>query len=187
MRNILVFGVMLCLGFTLSAQNLNLPIHVGYFAPYGTHIGLKVGTSLGGKDWKSNTQNEINRLHTIKINPQVGYFMQLNVQKNILFNVEFEYRTHSSNRSFYPLVSVGMGYLAGFQRQDGTVNLGTGEIDHNIKTIHHFVPTINLGFGRTPQQKFGYYFKLFYGSKISTVYAAFFGAELGVIFHIIKK
>ena len=83
-------------------------------------------------------------------------------------------------------MSIGAGYLLARQKQGGTVNLGTGEIEDDVESLHYFLPTVNAGFRLIPKKKVGYYFKLFYGRKITGQQedSVFFGLETGVNFNI---
>lgn len=76
-----------------------------------------------------------------------------------------------------------MGYLLAFQRQDGSLNLGTGEIDYRYDASNYLLTTLNIGLGVAPKKHLGYYFKATHGRKLSiqNANAAFVGISTGLI------
>ena len=188
-QEILIILLVLVSGYHLQAQDQGIPIQVGYYAPFGIHLGAKVGSAFTLKSWSPTEEEGRHKIHALEIQPQIGYFQYPTVQENLLVNAEIVYRNRKSDKRFYRMASIGLGYIAGFQRQGGTVDLSTGDIAHDVETLHQFAPTINLGFGKDPSGKLGYYFKVFYGGQLGgpTENAAFFGAEVGLAFWIAKN
>lgn len=184
MNRVLILLIVCCTSCQLLIGQKSKTVAVAYFAPYFGQIGGKVGLAFDLKTWQGNSAK--GNMHQLKVSPQLGYFVYPNVQENLFINSELTYQINSPDKRFYPMVGLGLGYLLGRQRQDGSVDLATGTISHNREALHHLVPTLSLGLGRKTEKSVGYYFKAFFGRKItfSAEYAAFFGLELGVNFKL---
>ncbi|KAA3636528.1 MAG: hypothetical protein DWQ02_08115 [Bacteroidetes bacterium] len=173
----------------LKGQNTKMPVSIGYFAPYGVQYGAKAGISIPWKNWESDRKEDQIRSYNLTLDPQIGYFVFPEVQNNFFLNMELAIRSHKNEKRFSPMASAGLGYLLGLQKQEGSVNLATGEIDFETTALHYFVPTVSLGFNIKPKKSMGYYFKGFFGRKIirglegSTI----IGAEAGITFNINQK
>jgi|688.fasta_scaffold233186_1 hypothetical protein len=165
------------------AQNNNKEWQVGYFAPYISNMGGTVGYAFDLKELEDNSKEKRKRKQRLQFLTQLGYFAQTNVSRNLLLNPELVYRWNKSDKRFFLTSSVGAGYLLAFQRQDGTLNLGTGEIDYRYAALNHFLPTLNLGLGVEPKKHLGFFFKATYGRKLSVqnANAAFVGLSTGLI------
>lgn len=179
----LLYVVIGLISSAVVAQNSHKEWQVGYFAPYISNMGGSVGYAFNlkelGKD--SNEQKKSNQ--RLQLLTQLGYFTQNNVAHNLLFNPELVYRWNKLDKRFFLTSSVGTGYLLAFQKQNGTLNLGTGEIDYRYKTLNYFLPTLNIGLGVDPKKHIGFYFKATYGRKLSVhnTNAAFLGISTGLI------
>ena len=171
------------------AQKKNGEWQFGYFAPYLTHVGgtaaFAFDLNVLGGDSNVKSKSE----HFLQISSQLGYFTQSKVSQNILLNPELVYRWKKSGKRFFLSSSVGTGYLLSFQRQDGVLNLGTGEIDYRYDALNYFLPNINLGLGLEPKKHLGFYLKATYGRKISVhnANAAFVGVSAGIILKFTLK
>lgn len=179
---LLLFAVLLSSNI-LAQTKKNVLIDLGYYGPYAIQIGGKLGTSFELIAWDSDKSNKVR--HSLNIGPQIGYFInpiQKELQKNSFINSEVLYKRQKSNNGLYPTASVGLAYMLGVQSTGGTVNLGTGNIRRTTRTIHYFVPTLNIGFARDPLKRVGYYFKGFYGRRISKQVdgSGYFGLEFGL-------
>jgi hypothetical protein len=165
------------------AQNNNKEWQVGYFAPYISNMGGTVGYAFDLKELEDNSKEKRKRKQRLQFLTQLGYFAQTNVSRNLLLNPELVYRWNKSDKRFFLTSSVGAGYLLAFQRQDGTLNLGTGEIDYRYDALNYFLPTLNLGLGVEPKKHLGFFFKATYGRKLSVqnANAAFVGLSTGLI------
>ncbi len=179
---LLVFVALWCANGVL-AQSKPSSMYLGYFAPYGIQIGAKVGTSFEVKQWDASKSS---RSFSLSVRPHVGYFSFPDVQHNFLVNTEVVLRTRKSAKRFAPLASLGLGYILGRQRTDGTVDLGTGKRTFNVDTLHQLAPTIGLGFDVLPKKRLGFFLHAFYGPSLISqrANAAFFGLELGVLFNL---
>ncbi len=182
MKNTIAILFILLKCSATMAQDKAIPIDIGYFAPYVLQVGGKIGTSFELKNWKPQDETEKQIIHSLSISPQIGYFFNPNIQRNFLINTELVYKRKKSPTKIYPTASIGLGYMLGVQQQDGAVNLATGKIEKNTKSINYFVPTLNIGFAKDPKKILGYYFKASYGRRISTEVedSALFGLELGL-------
>ncbi len=180
---------MLATGHSISGQERSTELSVGYFAPYGLQFGGKIGASFNYKQWKLNAEDGAAPIHKLNINPQLGYFVNPDVQQNVLFNTELSYQRKKANKRFAPIAALGLGYLLAFQQLGGTVNLANGQIHTEKETLHYFTPTLNLGFEVEPKKSIGYYFKLFYGRKFGAqrVDSSIFGVEFGMLLKMKKK
>jgi hypothetical protein len=165
------------------AQNNNKEWQVGYFAPYISNMGGTVGYAFDLKELEDNSKEKRKSKQRLQLLTQLGYFAQTNVSRNLLLNPELVYRWNKSDKRFFLTSSVGAGYLLAFQRQDGTLNLGTGEIDYRYDALNYFLPTLNLGLGVEPKKHLGFFFKATYGRKLSVqnANAAFVGLSTGLI------
>jgi outer membrane receptor protein involved in Fe transport len=162
----------LCFARPASAQ-----LQVGYFAPWLTNVGGTVGYAFA---WKDGAQ------HQLQVLPQLSYFSQLQVSSNVMLHPELVYRRGGAERRFYWSSSVGAGYLLSLQRQDGTVDLGSGDLTHRTVSLHHFVPSVGLGLGLAPRKRLGYYLKASYGRsfRANAENAAFYGLSAGLVFQL---
>lgn len=107
----------------------------------------------------------------------------------MLFNPEVLYQWQKRDKRFFLLAALGTGYLLTFKKEDGILNLGTGEIEYSYKQLHSFVPNISLGFGVAPRKAFGFYFKAYYGRQLrfDAVNTAFIGLSTGILIHLKYK
>ncbi len=170
-------------------QEKKYTIQVGYFAPYGTQYGARIGTNILIKHWLEKTKRNENRSHTLSITPRIGYFVNPNIQKNYSLDANLVYRWYKQNHAIHPKIGLSAGYLNSLQNTDGTLSLSDGTITYNTRTLNSFIPTINIGFEKNRKTFIGYYISLFYGKKITAqeVNSAFFGAEIGISFNFKNK
>ena len=189
MKKTVIFLFIILIGSNIIAQDKTIPIDIGYFAPYLIHVGGKIGTSFELKNWKPDNELDSQKTHSLSISPQIGYFVNPDVQKNLLINSELVYKRKKSISKMYLTSSIGLGYMLGIQNQGGTVSLAKGTIERETKAINYLVPTLSIGFAKDPQKIVGYYLKGFYGRKISSQVkdSAFFGLELGLKINLKKK
>jgi hypothetical protein len=182
-KNILFSIFIGLLSSSVLAQNNNKEWQVGYFAPYISNMGGTVGFAFDLKELGDNSKEKRKSKQRLQILTQLGYFTQTNVSQNFLLNPELVYRWNISNKRFFLTSSIGAGYLLAFQRQDGTLNLGTGEIEYGYDALNYFLPTLNLGLGVEPKKHLGFFFKATYGRKLSVqnANAAFVGLSTGLI------
>jgi hypothetical protein len=170
------------------AQNNNKEWQVGYFAPYISNMGCIVGYAFDLKELGDNPNEKRKNKQHLQILTQFGYFTQTNVSQNFLLNPELVYRWNKSDKRFFLTSSLGAAYLLAFQRQDGTLNLGTGGIEYRYDALNYFLPTLNLGLGVEPKKHLGIFFKATYGRKLSVqnANAVFVGLSTGLIikFHL---
>ena len=190
MKNRLLVIIFTFFTIPLMCQIDSYPLYVSYFAPYGVQFGVKVGTSFHLKTWGFNKSDEVSKERHLSISPQIGYFINPNVQNNILLESALDYKWYKSGRKLHFITGIATGYLMGIKKRDGTVNLGSGNISNiDAETVHYFIPTINAGLEKDPGKSLGYYARAFYGRKIASEVEddAFFGAELGLIFNLFSK
>lgn len=177
------------MSYTVMAQKRTQEWQIGYFAPYITNIGGTIGHTLDIKKLGTSSIKQKKSVHRLQLLSQVSYFAQLKVSNNISLNPEIVYRWNKTDKHFFLSSSIGAGYLVSFQRQEGTVNLATGEIVYRNEAINYFLPNLNVGIGLDPKYHFGYYLKGTYGRKISpeTADAAFFSISTGMIIKFYSK
>ena len=182
-KYILLFVYIGLVSSSVLAQNNNKEWQVGYIAPYISNRGGTVGYAFDLKELGDHSTEKRQGRQRLQFLSQLGYFTQPNVSRNLLFNPELVYRWNKSDKRFFLTSSVGAGYLLSFQRQVGTLNLGTGEIDYRYDALNYFLPTLNLGLRVEPKKHLGFSFKVSYGRKLSTqnVNAAFVGLSTGLI------
>lgn len=164
-------------------ERRNRQLHIGYFAPYLTHIGGTLGYTFDVKKLKDNPLEPRKSNHRFQFATQISYSIQRSVSQNLFFHPELVYRWNRFDKRFFLSSSIGTGYLLSFQKQNGSLNLGTGQIDYRYEAINYFLPTLNLGFGLDPKTHFGFYFRTNFGNMLSVQNArsTFFGISSGVI------
>jgi hypothetical protein len=183
-RRTILLSIFTCLvTITLMGQITEKEWQVGYFAPYLSNLGGTVGYVFDLKELGEDSNEQRKNQQRLQLLTQLGYFTQTNVSQNILLNPELVYRWNKLDKRFFLTSSVGAGYLLSFQRQDGTLNLATGETDYRYEAQNYFLPTLNLGLGVTTKKHLGFYFKTTYGRKLSTqnANAGFVGISTGLI------
>lgn len=163
----MLFVLMGLMSFAVVAQNGIPAWQVGYFAPDISNVGGTVVYAFDLKALGENKRGESKSKQGLLLLSQLSYFAQTNVSHNLFFNPEMVYRWNKSDKRFFLTSSVGAGYLHSFQRQEGTLNLGTGEVDYGYAALNYFLPTLNLGLGVDPKKHSGFYFKASYGRKFS--------------------
>lgn len=184
LRTNILLCVFTCLiSFSVVAQKKDLEWQLGYFTPYLSNMGGTVGCAFDLKELGEDSREQRKSKQRLQLLTQLGYFTQTNVSHNILLNPEWVYKLNRLNKRFFLTSSVGTGYLLAFQRQDGALNLGTGEIDYRYEALNYFLPTLNIGFGVDPKKHLGFYFKTSYGRKLSAqnANAGFFAISSGLI------
>lgn len=184
MKKYILFSVFFgILSSFVLAQNNNKEWQVGYFAPYISNMGGTVGYAFDLRELEDNSTEQRKSKHRLQVLTQLGYFTQANVSQNFLLNPELVYRWNKLDKRFFLTSSVGTGYLLSFQRQDGSLNLGTGETDYRYDALNYFLPSSNIGLGVDPKKHLGFYFKATYGRKLSiqNANAAFVGISTGLI------
>ncbi len=171
------------------AQYGNKEWQVGYFAPYISNMGGIVGYACDLKELGESSKQQSTCKQRLQLLTQLGYFTQANVSHNLLLNPEMVYRWNKSDKRFFLTSSVGAGYLLSFQRQNGTLNLGTGEMEYSYDALNYFLPTVNTGLGVDPIKHLGFYFKATYGRKLGlqNENATFFGISTGLILNFNLK
>ena len=187
-RYILVSVLTLILFHSGLSQTRQSEWHIGYYAPYLTHVGAMAGMAFDIKAWSTLSETP-KREQRLQILTQWGYFRQIHVSDNIILNPEMVYRWNKKGDRFFVNSSIGTGYILSFQRQEGTLNLGTGESTNSYESIHYFVPTLSAGIGIDPKKYPGFYIKASFGRKLSVQNApdAFMSLATGVIYRFTSK
>ncbi len=172
-----------------NAQPREMQLQVGYLGPYITNVGVTVGHAMLIRKFEGNDNQPAKHTHRLRLLKQVGYFAQPGIGHNLIVNPELAYLWNRTGKLFFLSSSLGVGYLLSFQRQDGTLHLGTGEIEYRSDALNYFVPTINVGLGTEPRKHIGFFFKAFYGAKLSAQAAnsAFFGLATGITVNLHSK
>jgi len=139
---------------------------IGYFSPYISNLGCVAGVTLNLKNGEMKPEKK-SISDRMKLAAQLSYFSQLSVSNNILFNPQVLYRWQIPDKRFYLSSSIGTGYLLSIQKQEGLLNLASGEFDYRHEVINSFLPNIQLGFGAEPKRRLGFFLTFCYGSKLS--------------------
>ena len=186
----------LFIGSQLHAQeiptvenNEKYAIHLGYYAPFGLHMGIRLGLSYPFNLWTKETKEQETRMHRLDIINRVGYFVQPNIQRNFILDAALEYKWYTPNKKIHPKIGLGLGYMLARQNIGGSVNIANGGINFEKRSLHFFTPTASAGFEKNKEKPIGYYFNVFYGRKFTRqeVNSGFIGAELGLIVNIKKE
>jgi hypothetical protein len=168
LNNYIFLAVFLGLFYSaVLGQNSNKQWQVGYFTPYFSDRGVTVGYAFDLKELRDDSAEQRKSNHRLQILAQLGYYSQANLSNNILLNPELVYRWNKIDKRFFLTSSVGTGYLFTLQRQEGSLNLATGETDYRNDALNYFLPTLNMGLGVDPKKNVGFYFKTTYGKKFS--------------------
>lgn len=185
----LLFGFTCSMSLTAVAQKKTSEWQVGYYAPYLSNMGGTVGFAFDLKESGQNSTERKKSIHRFQLLTQLGYFSQLKTSNNIILNQEMVYRWNKKDKRFFLTSSIGAGYLLSIQRQDGTLNLGTGEISYRNDAFNYFLPNVNLGLGTNHKKHFGFYLKATYGRKLSSQSpgTAFMGISTGLILKFNSK
>jgi hypothetical protein len=155
--------------------------HVGYFSPFLTNVGISLGYEHELRKWQPDSLSGRKSTHRIGFASQVGYFHQFGVAHNVLLNPGVSYRWRGRSR-FFLSTAIGTGYLLSLQRQDGSVNLATGDVSYRSLPLSYFLPNVSVGCGVEPKRVLGFYFNVFYGRQISQDDGVgFLGLSTGVI------
>jgi hypothetical protein len=190
LRAYILLSIFTCLvSSSVVSQRSDFEWQVGYFNPYLTNMGGIFGCAFDLKELGENSKEQRKSKQKLQLSTQLGYFTQTNVSQNILLNPELVYKWNKIDKRFFLSSSVGAGYLLAFQRQDGTLNLGTGETDYRYEALSYFLPTLNIGFGVDPKKHLGFYFKTSYGRKFNTqnANAGFLAISTGLILKFDSK
>ncbi len=183
MRRLLILMMGLTMSWSIQAQEFDYSSwSFSYYAPYAIQAGLKVGKTIPINTWTTTTGKEQETDNSLLIQPQIAYFANPQVQQNYLANIELGYARTREDRKFYNIASIGLGFIYAQQFVDGSVAIGSGEVSHNKENINYFVPTINYEWGKKPKNKLGYYFKGFWGHRITGQRdnSGFLGLETGL-------
>jgi hypothetical protein len=189
-RTYILLSVFICLiASSVVAQRTDVDWQVGYFSPYLSNMGGTLGCAFDLKELGDDSKEQRKSKQRLQLLTQLGYFVQTNVSQNIMLNPELVYKWNALHKRFFLTSSVGTGYLLAFQRQDGALNLGTGETDYRFEARNYFLPSLNIGLGVDPKKRIGFYFKTTYGRKFSTqnANAGFFAVSVGLILKFNSK
>lgn len=110
--------------------------YLGVYAPYVLQSGARAGISLPIKTWSSQTRRQNTRLHSLDITPRIGYFAEAEVQQNYHFELLAEYRWFRPDRGIHPKIGLGMGYILARQNTEGSLDLGSGEIEFDTRSLN---------------------------------------------------
>ncbi|MCI4669210.1 MAG: hypothetical protein MRZ79_13830 [Bacteroidia bacterium] len=187
MKKLLLFIAMFATLHSFSQESQTaVPLFAGYYGPYLIQPGLKVGTKL--ELGERTNQEEAKPLY---LSPQIGVFTRSGNHTSLVANADLGYVFKKKHGSVYAAPSLGVGYILAQQLLDQSLDLNNGEKPNsNREWRSFFLPTLNLEFGKEPGEKTGWYSKVSYGRKISSLVenSDFFAFEVGMKFLIqIKK
>ena len=180
MRFKLLF-ITILLFFSCACLATNLPLRIGYYAPYFNQYGLSIGTSFDRNFWLTG-DDYIAHHHAWSLSPQIAYFIRSNTHQNWFANVDYGRKSLLKSGNAYRKMGIGAGYQLSQRVLSSSVDLATGDQTKTSTNIHYFVPTLHVEYGRQKERFFNWYGKAFYGRRISNVSEdlAYFGLELGV-------
>jgi hypothetical protein len=167
----------------IKAQSAHSEWQLGYYAPFISNRGVAVGYAFEVVNRKSEQNSEAKRQNQIQFLAQGSYFTQLEVSHNYLVNLEWVYKWNVTQKRFFLSTSVGTAYLLSLQRQEGILNLSTGDIDYRYQAKNYFLPNVNFGLGIDPKKHVGFYLKATYGRTWSSqnAQATFLSLSTGMI------
>lgn len=186
MQKLILICSMLTASLHTFGQTKPMEMQVGYWAPYLVNVGASVGYGVEIQRWNGSAEEPSKHTHRLQLLSQLGYFTQLDVNHNAALNPELVYKWNRTGKRFYLMSSIGAGYLISWQRESSSVNLGSGELEHQYAARNFFLPTINVGLGVDPKKHVGFHFKAFYGARLSgqTASSSFFGLSTGITINI---
>lgn len=185
-----VYSVVLCaLGHTAVAQKRATALQVSYCMPYVTHMGVTMGLPIDLNKEVTYAKNSTKRAARVQLLPQLSYFTQVGISRNLLLNTELGYIWNRTESPFFVVTSIGAGYLVASQRQETTLHLATGKMHDRSSTSHYLIPGIGFTAGLDPRRFLGYFIKATYGRKMGfeNEHAAFFALAVGLIIKMKSK
>ena len=170
-------------GFPLlvQSQKKQIPVFAGWYGPYAIQPGIKVGVAFTCHDWERSNATSI-KSRQLYLSPQLGIFRRISNHTSYVLNMDFGYQRSSDQRKLYLSSSLGFAYLLENLTLSSTVDLSNGNITATDKELRsYFLPTVNVSFGKAPDQRLGWYSKVSYGRKVSKKMedAGFFALEFG--------
>lgn len=148
---------------------------LAYYAPFGVQQGLKVGLDIDLADSKE----VLGKSRITFLNPEIAAFYNPRVQDNYLVNFKTGSKADDSKK-WQSSWMLGAGYLLSRKWVDGSVNLGTGEVERTKENSSFFLPTINYELVLNRDGKLDPYLGAYFGQAIGKNSSLFFGVELGV-------
>ncbi len=176
MKRILLGSIFLLFSSGIFAQEL--PLTISYYGPYFLQYGGNIGTSIPLKSISKEA-------HQFRLEPSIGYFERGRKQRNVNLRIQGQYFYYNDQKSWHPTGGISLSYIQSWQETGGSVNLGSGEIDYDLRTISQIAPCLNLGYRYHPSAKYNFSFQLFYGPAIDLngPNAGFFGLEIGMSYN----
>lgn len=182
-RILTIIFVLLALGSfqRALAQMENKAVNIGFYLPYFTQPGVKTGMSIPIKYWEQKKTDSIIKQRHWVVSPQLSYFTRPNNSHNFSISAEAGYKMKKKLKAFYHIPAFSLGYLLSLTKTEGSVNLGTGELEHSTETYHYFLPVVHYEFGWQTQKQTAYFLKFYLGRKIGgpSEDSGFFGSEIG--------
>ncbi len=156
-------------------------LSISYFAPFAVQPGGRLGLDILLNNWRKEPDVKAS---IWVIRPHIGYFVRPDLHRNLIIGSELGYKLQKPNKRAYWLPTIEMSYLLSSENVEGSVHLGSGDITQLKETYHYFLPALGITYGIEAKKRIGYFFKLFYGRKISKQLpdAAVFGTEVGIKF-----
>ena len=185
----------LLLGTTLWGQSeaKGIPISIGYFSHAFVQPGVKLGTQLRLKQWNREATRKgtvVERSDELFLSPQIGFFTWPGNNLSGLVNLEAGYLLPHPKHRLYSAFSLGVGYLATFDRESITIGLGDGSTTAAAYNRRDFiVPTLNYELGKHLTSFVGLFVKGSLGQRISftgNVATAIY-LEIGAKFYLPSK
>lgn len=172
-----------------AAQNSGMEVQAAYFSPYLSQSGASLGTAFEVCARTRMRGASRPQIHSIQLMPQLSYFTQKEVSKKLLVHPEIIYRLRMEDRRTFFFAAVGMGYLGSSQRQEGSLNLASGEMNYTTELLHALFTGVSTGLGVDLRSNFGLFIKATYGRewRLKLPNSAFFGASLGVHLRLQSK
>ncbi len=187
MKKIMVLLTLLVLGNQLIGQtkSKNIPISIGLISHAGWQPGVKIGTQFDLKNWETETE-KLTKLKSFYMRPQLGFYIYPNTHIAYLVNADFGYKRVKDINQKYSAFSIGLGFLNQSQITERKVNLSDGNVEKTRENWAWFLPTLNYEFGKSINEKIGWYSKFSYGFKIASARenTAVIFIELGVNFNL---
>ena len=190
MKYIINISLILILGTQVVAQTTSkkTPISIGYFGHLAYQPGMKIGAQFDLKSWKKGSE-EAAITKSFYVSPQIGLYTYPTVHTSYLANADFGYKRVKSRSQKYWAFSIGLGFLNQSQITERRVNLNDGSKEKTRENWAWFLPTLNYEFGKSINEKIGWYGKLSSGLKMASTRetSMVLFTEIGLKFNLFSK
>lgn len=171
-----------------AAQQEGGGFELGYFAPYFSNYGFSTAYMFGLRKQEIQPEQQIDKQRFVYFSVGLSYFVQRHVYRQALLLPEIVFARIRPTRKLSLMPSLGAGYLLSFQKQEGSLNLASGEIEYRNELTQAFLPQIAIKLSYRWRPGLGFYLKPFYGRnfRFQGPHAGFFGLSAGLSIYFLN-